>query len=159
MVQWYYQSVFDELEEMRTYMESLSRQMYGTSPILLLPGPIGPGTKLLPVQRAGFRVDVDDTGREVVVTADMIPGISKKDITLTLINPYMLQISCERRDANQEEKEGYSLQERRSGSMIRVIPLPRPVSEEGASATFKDGVLEVNLKKSDRETKGKIPIS
>jgi HSP20 family protein len=159
MVQWYYQSVFDELEEMRTYMESLSRQMYGTSPILLLPGPTGPGTKLLPVQRAGFRVDVDDTGREVVVTADMIPGISKKDITLTLISPSMLQISCEPRDANQEEKEGYSLQERRSGSMIRVIPLPRPVSEEGASATFKDGVLEVNLKKSDRETKGKIPIS
>jgi HSP20 family protein len=157
MVRWYYQSVFDELEEMRTYMESLSRQMYDTSPMVLLPGP--PGTRLLPAQRAGLRVDVADTGREVVVTADMISGISKKDITLTLISPRTLEISCECRGGNPEEKEGCFLRERRFGYMTRVITLPRPVSEEGSSATFKDGVLEVHLTLSEKDTKGKIPVS
>jgi HSP20 family protein len=87
MVRWYYQSIFDELEEMRKYMESLSRQMYDTSPMVLLPGPAEPPTKMLPTQRAGLRVDVAETDRDVVVTADMIPGVFKKDITLTLIIP------------------------------------------------------------------------
>jgi HSP20 family protein len=157
MVRWYYQSVFDELEEMRTYMESLSRQMYDTSPMVLLPGP--PGTRLLSAQRTGLRVDIADTGREVVVTADMIPGIAKTDITLTLPGPRTLEISCECRDGSQEEKEGCFLQERRFGYMTRVITLPRPVSEEGSSASFKDGVLEVHLKISEKEKKGKIPVS
>ena len=157
MVRWYYQSVFDELEEMRTYMESLSRQMYDTSPMVLLPGP--PGTRLLPAQRTGHHVDVADTGREVVVTADMIPGIDKKDITLTLISPLTLEISCECRDESQDEKEGCLLRERRFGYMTRVITLPRPVSEKGSSASFKDGVLEVHLTLSGKETRGKIPVS
>jgi HSP20 family protein len=159
MVRWYYQSIFDELEEMRKYMESLSRQMYETSPMVLLPGPAEPGTKMLPAQRAGLRVDVADTDKEVVVTADMIPGVLKKDITLTLINPRALEISCERRDENQEEKEGYFMRERRFGSMTRIVPLPRAVSEEGSSASIKGGVLEVHLKKSEKETKGNIPVA
>ena len=158
MVRWYYQSIFDELEEMRQYMESLSRQMYETSPMVLLPGPVGPGTKMLPAQRAGLRVDVADTDREVVVTADMIPGVLKKDIALTLINPRALEISCERMDENQDEKEGYFMRERRFGSMTRIVPLPHEVSEEGSSASFKEGVLEVRLKKSEKKTKGKISI-
>jgi len=158
MVRWYYQSIFDELEEMRNYMESLSRQMHETNPMALLPAPAVPAIKMLPAQRADLRVDVADTGREIVVTADMIPGVSKKDISLTLISPRALEISCERRDENQEESEGYFMRERRFGCMTRIIPLPNPVSEDGSSASFKDGVLEVHLKKSEPDIKGKIPV-
>jgi len=158
MVRWYYQSIFDELEDMRKYMDSLSRQMYGTSPMALLPGPAEPATKMLTENRANLRVDVADTDREVVVTADMIPGVSKKEITLTLITPQALEISCERREETKDENEGYFLRERRFGSVTRIIPLPRPVLEEGSSASFKNGVLEVHLKKSSKELKGKIAI-
>ena len=158
MVRWYYQSIFDELEDMRKYMESLSRQMYGVSPTALLPGPAEHATKMLPAHRAGLRVDVTDTEKEVVVTADMIPGVSKKDITLTLITPQALEISCERKEEKQDENEGYFLRERRFGCVTRVIPLPRPVLEEGSRALFKNGVLEVHLKKSSKELKGIISI-
>lgn len=158
MVRWYYQSIFDELEDMRKYMESLSRQMYGVSPTALLPGPAEHATKMLPENRAGLRVDVTDTEKEVVVTADMIPGVSKKDITLTLITPQALEISCERKEEKQDENEGYFLRERRFGSVTRVIPLPRPVLEEGSRASFKNGVLEIHLKKSSKELKGIISI-
>ena len=159
MVRWYYQSIFDELEEMRKYMESLSRQMYDTNPVALLPDPALPAIEMLPVQQTGLHVDVIDSDREFVVRADIIPGVSKKDISLTLISPDSLEISCNRRDESQEEKEGYFQQERSFGYMTRVIMLPRPVLEEGSSASFKDGVLEVHLKKSEQETKGKIPIA
>jgi HSP20 family protein len=158
MVQWYYQSIFDELETMRKYMESLSQQMYMASPTALLPGPDGTVTMMLPATRASLRVDIADTDKEVVVTADMIPGVSKKDITLSLINPQTLEISCERKDEKQEEKEGYYPGERRFGSMTRVIPLPGPVSEEGSKASFKNGVLEVHLRKAEPDMKGKISI-
>jgi HSP20 family protein len=158
MVRWYYQSVFDELEEMRKYMESLSRQMYETSPVALLPGPVEPGLRMLPAQRANLRVDVTETDQEVVVTADMIPGVSKKDISLDLINPQVLEISCERRDEKKEENEGYYLRERTFGSMNRIVPLPGPVTGDGSSSSFKNGVLEVHLKKRTKEPRGRIAI-
>jgi HSP20 family protein len=158
MVRWYYQSIFDELEEMRKYMESLSQQMYETSPTALLSGPGDPATKMLPALHAGLRVDVADADKEVVVTADLIPGVSKKDITLSLVNPQALEISCERRDEDQEEKGGYFMRERRFGSMTRIVPLPRPVTEEGSRASLKNGVLEVHLKKATKESKGTISI-
>jgi HSP20 family protein len=158
MVRWYYPSVFDELDDMRKYMESLSRQMYVPSPMALLPGPEAPETRLLPAQRGGFHVDVTESDSDVVVTADLIPGVSRQDITLTLTNPQALEISCERRMENEEEKEGFFLRERTFGSMARVVPLPKPVSEEGSRASFKNGVLEVHLKKFAREPKGTISI-
>ena len=158
MVRWYYRSIFDELEDMRKYMESLSRQMYNTSPMVLLPGPALTTTKMLPAERAGLRVDVASTDREVVVTAEMIPGVLKKDITLTLINPRTLEISCELKGGNEEDREGYFIREQRFGCLTRVIPLPGPVSEEGSSATYRQGLLEVHLKKSEKETQGKIPV-
>jgi HSP20 family protein len=42
--------------------------------------------------------------------------------------------------------------------MDRMVRLPADVTEEGAAATFKNGVLEVRLKKTAAETKKKIPI-
>jgi HSP20 family protein len=158
MVRWYYQSVFDELEEMRTYMESLSRQMYETSPVALLPGSAEPGLKMLPAQRANLRVDVTETDKEVVVTADIIPGVSKKDISLDLVNPQALEISCQRRDEKKEENKGYYMRERTFGSMTRIVPLPGPVTEDGSSSSFKNGVLEVHLKKRTKDPRGKIAI-
>ncbi len=159
MVRWYYRSIFDELEDMRKYMESLSRQLSEESPTALLPAAEGGAvTKALPATRTGLHVDVVENDKEVVVTADMIPGVTKKDISLNLVDPQNLEISAERREEKKEEKEGYFLHERRFGSMSRIIPLPKPVTEEGSMASLKNGVLEVHLKKSTKEQKGKIAI-
>jgi len=139
-------------------MESLSRQLYDTSPVALLPATGEPTTKMLPAQRTSFHVDVSEKDDEVVVTADMIPGVTKKDITLDLISPQALEISCERKEEKREEKEGYFMRERSFGSMTRIVPLPKTVTEEGSSATFKNGILEVHLKKMIKEARGKISI-
>jgi HSP20 family protein len=158
MARWYYKSIFDELDEMRNYMDALFQQMYGTNPTALLPSAGESATKLLPVQPSRLRVDVIEQTDEVVVTADLIPGITKKDISLDLINPQALEISWERKEEKKEEKEGYYLRERRFGSMTRIVPLPVPVTEDKATATVKNGVLEVHLKKTKKEPKAKIAI-
>jgi HSP20 family protein len=158
VVRWYYRSVFDELEEMKHYMDSLFHEIYETNPTALLPAAHGTGMKLLPAQRADFRVIVTEQGDEVIVTADLIPGVSKKDITLSLVNPQALEISCEREEGKKEKREGYYLRERSFGSMTRFIPLPKAVTENGSTASFRNGVLEVHLRKSTQDAKGKIPI-
>jgi HSP20 family protein len=158
MVRRYYRSIFDELEDMRQSMDSLFQQMNETSPFTLLPAPGEPATKMLPTLRGNLRVDVIEHDDEVVVTADVIPGVTKKDITLDLINPRSLKLSCERKEEKKEEKEGYYMRERSFGSITRIIPLPKTVTEDGASASFRNGVLEVHLKKAEKDIMGKITI-
>ena len=158
MVRWYYRSLFDELEDIKNYMESLSRQMYETNPVALLPVTGDAAMKMLPAARTALHVYVTENDDEVVVTADMIPGIIKKDISLTLINPQALEISCERREEKEVEKEGCTLCGRSFGSMMRIVPLPKPVTDEGSSATFRYGVLEAHLIKTTKESLGKITV-
>ncbi len=158
MVKWYYRSVFDELEDMRKYMELLNRQIYGTSPAALLPATGGSARKMLPAQPTTFHVDVSENDDEVVITADMIAGITKKDIVLDLINPQALEITCERKDETTDENERYYLRKRSFRLMTRIVPLPKPVTDDGSSATFRNGALEVHLKKITKESRGKISI-
>jgi HSP20 family protein len=151
MVRIYYRSVFDELNDMRAYMDALFRQMgepvAGTA---LLPA-AGEQRQMLPALRGDMKVDVKEQGDEVVVTADMPAGIAKKDISIDLVNPKALEVSCERNEENEDLREGYFMQERVFGSMNRIVPLPKAVTEDGAKASFKNGVLEVHLKKRTKE--------
>jgi len=143
---------------MRSYMDSLFQRVTEPGRTALLPAAGEIQTKLLPAQKGNLRVDVVEKDDEVIVTADMIPGVAKKDIAIDIISPQALEISAERKEEKKEEKEGYYMRERTFGSMTRVVPLPRPVTGDGSSATFRNGVLEVHLKKTARESRGKIAV-
>jgi len=158
MVRIYYRSVFDELNDMRAYMDALFRQMGEPAPGTALLPAAGEQTKMLPALRGDMKVDVKEQGDEVVVTADMPAGMAKKDIAIDLVNPKALEVSCERKEEKKEEREGYFMQERVFGSMNRIVPLPKAVTEDGARASFKNGVLEIHLKKGTKEPTTKILI-
>jgi HSP20 family protein len=151
-----YRSIYDDVDDMRAYMDYMFGQGPGPGDLMLLPGET-PGD-ITPVSMGGLRVDVTSHDSEVIVTADIMPGVEKNEISLDLVDPQALQIRYERKEEKKEEKEGYYLQERRFGSVCRVIPLPEPVTEEGATATLKNGVLEVHLKKSTEKPGKKIRI-
>jgi HSP20 family protein len=152
----YQRSIFDELDDLREYVNCMFQQALQPAEVPLLPGG---ETKDFPSPlRHEMKVDVVEHDDEVIVTADMIPGIEKKDISLDLINSHALRISCERREDRKEEKEGFYMHERKFGSIQRIIPVPVPVSEAGAKSTFKNGVLEVRLKKTKPVQKSKIAI-
>jgi HSP20 family protein len=143
---------------MRKYLDVLNRQIYETNPAALLPATGGSARKMLPVHQTPFPVDVSENDDEVVITADTIVGITKKDILLDLKNPQTLEITCERKDVVTDENGRYYLRERTFESMTQLISLPQPVTDDGSSATFRDGVLEVHLKKITKESRGKIPV-
>jgi HSP20 family protein len=100
------------------------------------------------VSGAEFRVAVLDHADEVTITADIIPGGEKKDIRRDRGNPRAGEISFERKKEWEEEKEGYQFRERSFGSMRRIVPLPEDATGKDARATFKNGVLEIHMKKA-----------
>lgn len=100
------------------------------------------------------RVDVCAHEDEVIVAVDL-PGAEKENISLRLATPRMLEISAAQKGENEKSEEGYYVRERMYGQTRRMIALPDDVKEEGAHATFKNGVLEVRLKK-DESRKGSV---
>jgi HSP20 family protein len=113
--------------------------------------------RMLPAIRGEFRVDVKEHDDEVIVAADL-PGVEKEDVSLEILDPRTLRIAFSRQAETKEESEGYYVRERTYGSMDRVVRLPSDVTEEEATATFKNGVLEVRLKKTAAEKKKQISI-
>lgn len=139
----------DMMSEMRAEMEGRFQTILTES---------APGRALPMLRGEGPRVDVYTHEDNVIVVADL-PGAVKEDISLRLINPKLLEITAVQKEEREGEKEGYAMRERFCGTMKRVVSLPTGVKEEGASATFKNGVLEVRFKKeAEVETGTLIPI-
>lgn len=104
-----------------------------------------PGQRMMPVIRgAGIPVDLRDLEDEVAVVADL-PGVESGDVAIRLTGPRMLRITVRRREEG--EREGYAVRERPSGEMTRVVNLPAEVTDEGAAAALRNGVLAVRLRK------------
>ncbi len=141
-----------DFEEMMNEMES---RLWGPGSRMLPAG--GFTDRMLPAIKGEFRVDVRDHEDEVLVVADL-PGIEREDISLSLVSPDTLEIMSERKAEKEEKEEGFYVRERMYGNMSRTVPLPHDVTDKGATATFKNGVLEIRLKKSPEERGKKIKI-
>ena len=102
-------------------------------------------------------MDVQEHDDEVIVIADL-PGIEKDAVSIRLVNPHALEISCERKGQNEEKSKGYYMRERMYGAMQRIVLLPAEVSQDNAKASFKNGVLEVHLKRTAAAPASKIEI-
>lgn len=158
MVRWYYRSAFDELEDLREFLEALDRQISVSSAGRLLPAARDPEPMMLPAYPAAFPVRVSETGDEVVVTAVMAAGTVKEEISLYLTGPLVLEITHAVPVGGEEADMTDLLLEWRSEPETQVVSLPQPVTKDGSSARFRDGVLEVRLKKTRQEAKGNIVI-
>ena len=105
-------------------------------------------------ERSSFctSLDVYREKDELIVKAEL-PGIKKKDLDISLEDD-MLTIKAEKKKEKVTEDATYYISERRFGQYSRTIALPFHVDAEKISATFKKGLLEVRLPKSEEaETK------
>jgi HSP20 family protein len=90
-------------------------------------------------------VDVDETDKEMVITAEL-PGVSDNDVEVSLVGD-VLTIKGEKK-SEKEQKDGDSTYvERRFGSFARSVRLPFEVKDGQVDAQFKDGVLTITLPK------------
>ncbi|NHZ36973.1 Hsp20/alpha crystallin family protein [Massilia rubra] len=92
-----------------------------------------------------IRMDVSETDQAFVVRADM-PGVKKEDLKVS-IDGNEVTISADVTE-EQEHKEGSSMwRERFHGQQFRTFTLPQQVDDEKATASCRDGVLELTLPK------------
>ncbi|OUJ18263.1 Molecular chaperone HSP20 family, IbpA [Methanonatronarchaeum thermophilum] len=137
---------FEELKNMRERMEAMYQELGQNYPSRI--------RQPWREQTRGMypNTDIMDHKNEVVVTMDL-PGVQKSDINLH-IDGETLTITAERQTETKKEEESYIAHERRYGNYHRTVRLPAPVNEEKINATFKNGVLEIHLPKTEK-TRGK----
>jgi HSP20 family protein len=147
-----YRTIWQDFDDLMAEMESRFQSMLS-----------GIGTRgeevrgrVVPAIR-DFRVDVRDHEDEVIIVADL-PGVDKENVNIRLVDPQHLEISTKRAEETEERMEDYFVRERVYGQMSRMVMLPAEVTEEGSSASFKNGVLEIRLRKAPTEVGITIPV-
>jgi HSP20 family protein len=83
-----------------------------------------------------------------------VPGMDKKDLKID-INEDVLTISSETRNETEENVDGYKRKEFSYSSFCRSFYIPENVNKDKIEASYKDGILSVELPKQEEE-KNKI---
>nr|WP_122012236.1 Hsp20/alpha crystallin family protein [Maliibacterium massiliense] len=95
-------------------------------------------------ETSAFRVDIKDKGDAYQLEAEL-PGVEQENINLSVDNN-VLTIAADVNSERRDERENYVFAERRSGHCQRSFNI-EGIDEEGISAQYRNGVLEVNLPK------------
>jgi HSP20 family protein len=104
---------------------------------------------------AGEVLDAED---KIVVRLET-PGMSKEDFDLEVTGDYLV-VRGEKRVAREETQGRWQITECAYGSFERAIPLPAQVNGDQASASYKKGVLRVELPKRQPRQRGvKLAVS
>lgn len=101
-------------------------------------------------------MDVAETENEYIVKAS-IPGIDPDDLEITF-DQNTLSIKGEYKEEEDVQEERYLLRERRYGDFCRSISLPSSVNPDSIEAVYADGVLALNIAKSEDAKPRKIQV-
>jgi len=101
-------------------------------------------------------LDVWETDDEIVYALDL-PGIPEDKISVEL-DEGALTITADRERAQQESDERLYRFERRHGTFSRTFGVPQGVTESDINADYKNGVLEVHVKKPAQPKPKRIQI-
>ena len=101
-------------------------------------------------------VDIEEEAERFVIRADL-PGVDPKDVEVTLDNG-VLSIRGERKEEKTEEREGYRLAERFSGSFFRRFTLTDAADDDAVTARSDKGVLEIIVPKSKQSKAKRITV-
>jgi HSP20 family protein len=101
-------------------------------------------------------LDVWETEDEIVYALDL-PGIAEEEISVEL-DDGALTISAERERTEEESDDRFYRFERRFGTFSRTFGVPQGVTESDVKADYKNGVLEVHVRKPEQPKPKRIQI-
>ena len=102
------------------------------------------------------KIDVIERDNEVVVRAE-VPGVDKNDLDVS-VSDNTLTIKGSTRHEEKEEKGDYYRHEISTRAYNRMVALPTDVDGTKAKASFKDGVLELTLPKTEKARRHSIKL-
>ena len=104
-------------------------------------------------------VNISENDNSYIV--DLVaPGYKKEDFKLK-VNDNVLTISAETKNEKTENGDGreYSRREYSCSSFTRSFRLPENAKDDNISASYNDGILQINIPKSEKEVKASKEIS
>lgn len=113
----------------------------------------------LPIRPLSIRMpslDVYEEKDSVVVKAEL-PGMKKEDVEVNLAGEN-LTIKGEKKEDKEVKEDDYYRRERSYGSFLRTIALPCEVKSDEIKASFKDGVLEIRMPKTEEAKKKSVSV-
>jgi HSP20 family protein len=102
-------------------------------------------------------VDILETKDSYIIRAEL-PGMRNEDLK-TEVNEGMLTLSGERKFEEPANEVEYHRVERVAGKFSRSFYLPQTVKQDSIKATYRDGILEVQVPKAEQAKPRQIAIS
>jgi HSP20 family protein len=100
--------------------------------------------------------DVSETEDKIIVKSDL-PGIDPEDVDIS-VTGNTLTVRGEKKREEEKKGEHYHRVERRYGSFSRSLALPEYANPDKVDAKYKNGVLRVEIPKTEKAARKKIEI-
>jgi len=141
--------IHEPFSEMMSLGQAMSRLFEGSvvSPANALPA--------LP-EKLSPSVDIYQDQDRLTVKAT-IPGLKSENVNID-IHDGVLTIKGEAKSGEEVKQEDYLYRERRYGSFCRSFNLPSGLQVDKADATMEDGILTLNIPKSEEAKPRTIQI-
>jgi len=101
-------------------------------------------------------VDTYEEGDTIVITAEL-PGVKKENVSIDL-KDNTISISGERTLEENVSDKQYFRRERCHGKFFRAFSLPETADPDKIEASFKDGLLKILIRRSDKTLTKKVEI-
>lgn len=101
-------------------------------------------------------IDLFEEKDDIVVKAEL-PGMEKDNIEVNLTDN-TLTIKGEKKKEEEIKEEKYYRAERSYGSFLRTVELPKAVRGDNVKASFKNGILEVRVPKTEEAKTKEIKV-
>ncbi len=93
--------------------------------------------------------DMFETAGSIVIRIELA-GVRKEDINIELSHNY-IEVSGIKRHEGLSGEESFQRMERPFGVFKRTFNLPKAVSRDSISASFKEGLLEIVILKKEKD--------
>jgi HSP20 family protein len=137
-----FQSLFQELERMRSEIDRVFAGLVGQTPLSARSG-VFPAINTIGV------------GDKIIVQAEL-PGVKPEDIEIS-VEGNALSLRGERK-RDDMSNVNYHRRERAVGRFHKVLALPVEIDPEAVEAKFEHGVLTLVLPKAEHAKSRRIPI-
>ena len=102
-------------------------------------------------------VDIEEDSEKLVLTAEL-PGFKEDQIDLQ-VEGGVLTIRGERTFEDKQDGKNFHRVERSYGQFVRSFTLPNNVDRDNVKASFKDGLLSIELPKREEAKPRQIKVS
>jgi len=99
--------------------------------------------------------DIEETKTSYLVTTEL-PGVAKDDVSISICDDVLTICGDKKSDTSDNKRHTY---ERTFGSFTRSFHLPKSVDIDKIDASFKNGLLKLNIPKIDEPKAKEIEIS